>query len=151
MVIYFSQQCLISRDRVGTVLQNSQFCFLGAMAVTKSCQALHCPSRGAPRSAFSPLGPGEQMCFLFHKKHLEIFGNSNRKEKSWHRCEVEPQSCPAFLFFIRVILSMNSVDLSTPLCTGGSNTDQWADGWRAWPVLQLPRGPQVDVTIKLLL
>lgn len=75
MLIYFSQQCLISRDRVGTVLQKSQFCFLGAVAVKSPAKPFTVPT-GEPPGLLSLLwGQGNKCASSFTRntwKYLEI-------------------------------------------------------------------------------
>lgn len=94
---------------------------------------------GEPPGVLSLLwGQGNTCASSFTRntwKYLEI---AIGKRSHRYRCEVDPQSRPALLFFICVIWSENSVDLSTPLCKGGGNTEQWGEGqvksdnWRAW-------------------
>ena len=84
---------------------------------------------GEPPGLLSLLwGQGNQCASSFTRntwKYLEI---AIGKKSHRHRCKVDPQSCPALLVFICVILSMNSADLSPPLCKRGSNIEQWGEG-----------------------
>ena len=101
------------QGQVATALQKSQFCSLGAMVVTKSCQSPSPSQQGSPPICFLSSGargtnvlPLSQETAIGEKRHGLC-------------CQVDLGSYPAFLFFICVTLRVNSVNLSVPLCEGG--------------------------------